>query len=34
MIKSTENIVEVFSNMNSKSSLAFKIKITNLGVYA
>lgn len=31
MIKSTENTVEVFLNMNTKSSLVFKIKIVNLG---
>lgn len=31
MIKSTENTVKVFLNMNTKSSLVFKIKIINLG---
>lgn len=34
MIKSTENTVKVFPNMNSESSLAFKIKIIHLGAYA
>lgn len=31
MIKSTENIVELFLNINTRSSLVFKIKIVNLG---
>lgn len=31
MIKSTENIVEIFLNINTRSSLVFKIKIVNLG---